>query len=140
MVPREEDAEGERTEFDDLDDLVNPVAIRPVQTIAPVATRPAPSPAPRTARPALEPLPLPPEERPLFERDLEAVLGVTNGSSDAEGAAKPRPAPTAGIDAMSLAPERNHITISPQLATGMAVAVVVLMALSFGAGFLIASR
>lgn len=140
MVPREDDAEGERSEFDDLDDLVNPVAVRPVQSVAPVATRPAPPSVPRAARPPVEPLPLPPEERPLFERDLEAVLGVTNGSSSAAESAKPKTGPTAGMDAMSLAPERNHISLSSQLATGLAVAVVVLMALSFGAGFLIASR
>jgi hypothetical protein len=141
VVPQDDSGDEDRTEFSDLDDLVNPVSERPVQAATPaVATRPAPPPVPRAARSAAEPIPLPPDERPLFERDLEAVLGVTNGSPGLSESVKPKHSPTAGIDAMSLGSERSHIVISAQRATALAVVVVVLMALSFGAGFIIASR
>jgi phage FluMu protein Com len=139
MVPRDDENVDDQTQFDDIDELINPVTTLPLKAAAPVlATRPPP--VPRTARPAHDPIPLPPEERPLFERDVEAVLGAINQTSNGTEAPNPKSAPTAGLDAMSLVPERSHIVLSAQLATALAVVVVVLMALSFGAGFLIASR
>jgi DNA-directed RNA polymerase subunit RPC12/RpoP len=139
MVPRDDEGVDDPTQFDDNDELINPVTTLPMKAAAPVlATRPnAPS---RAARPAHEPIPFPPEERPLFERDVEAVLGAIHETPNGADAPKLKSAPTAGLDAMSLAPERSHIVLSAQLATALAVVVVVLMALSFGAGFLIASR
>ena len=47
---------------------------------------------------------------------------------------------TSGMDAKSLGSEPGHIVLSTQKATVLGVAVVVLLALSFAAGFLIASR
>jgi len=141
MVPADGEGDDERTHLDDIDELINPVSIAPAPAAAPaVATRAAPPPVPRAVpRSAAEPLPLPEDERPLFERDLDAVLG-THGPVPGADAAKPRSATTAGLDAMSLEPERNHLVISSQKATALVVIVVVLLALSFAAGFLIASR
>jgi DNA-directed RNA polymerase subunit RPC12/RpoP len=141
MVPRDADDGGEEdTQFDDIDELINPAAERPSHSAAPaVAARPAPPPVPRPARSAPKPIPLPPEERPLFEREIDAVLGLTDGRNRGE-LKKPKHAPTAGVDALSLAPEVASISLSPQRATALAVVVVILMALSFGAGFLIGSR
>jgi DNA-directed RNA polymerase subunit RPC12/RpoP len=135
MVPADGEGDDERTRLDDIDELINPVSV--VQAPA-IATRPAPPSVPRAVpRPAPEPLPL--DEPPLFERDLDSVLEAHNAGS-ASGAAKPKPATAVGMDAMSLEPERNHLVISSQKATALVVIVVVLLALSFAAGFLIASR
>ena len=139
MVPGDDEGVDDQTQLDDIDELINPVTTLPLKTAAPIlATRPPP--VPRAARPAHEPIPLPAEERPLFERDVEAVLGAIHQTPNGTDAPRPKAAPTAGLDAISLAPERSHIVLSAQLATGLAVVVVVLMAISFGAGFLIASR
>jgi DNA-directed RNA polymerase subunit RPC12/RpoP len=140
MVPHDDDGDDEQTQFDDIDELVNPVTSLPVKAAAPsIAMRSAPPPVPRAARPGHEAIPLPPEERPLFERDVETVLGAINYAPNGTEPVKKKSAPTAGLDAMSLAHERSHIVLSAQLATALAVVVVVLMALSFGAGFLVAS-
>jgi len=141
MVPRDDETgEDERTQFDDIDELINPAADRPVRSAVPaVAARPAPPPVPRLVRPAPDPIPLPPEERPLFEREIDAMLGLTDGRNGAEPA-KAKITPTAGMDALSLAPEGANIILTPQRATALAVVVVILLALSFAAGFLIASR
>lgn len=137
MVPSSEEADEERTHLDDIDELINPLSAAPAPAIA---TRPAPPSMPRAVpRPVSEPLPLTEEERPLFERDLDSVLGAP-GSVPGADVAKPRPASAAGMDAMSLEPERNHLVISSQKATALVVIVVILLALSFAAGFLIASR
>jgi len=141
MVPRDDDVDDERTPFDDIDELVNPVTTLPLKAAAPVlAARATPPFVPRAAKLSHETIPLPADERPLFERDVEAVLGAIDRSPNGVETRKSKSAPLAGVDAMSLAPERSHIVLSPQLATALAVVLVVLMALSFGAGFLIASR
>ena len=141
MVPREDETDEVRTEFDDIDDLVNPVSLPPAEGARPsVATRPAPPPIPRSARIKTVPNTLPPDERPLFERDVEAVLEVMSQSTGTAESKKARPVAVVGQDAMSLEPERSHIVVSSQMATAIAVIVVVLMALSFGAGFWIASH
>ena len=114
---------------------------RPAPAAPTAAPRPAPGPAAARAAPtpAAQPKPLAPGERPLFERDLDAVLGTTN-ANDRPTDAKPKAAPTSGMDAMSLGPDSGHIVLSSQKVTALAVVVVVLLALSFAAGFLIASR
>jgi DNA-directed RNA polymerase subunit RPC12/RpoP len=142
VVPKGDESDDERTQFDDIDDLINPAAAPPAQASSPaVATRPAPPPVPRAmAKPVAEPIPLPADERPLFERDVDAVLGATNHPPGGADSAKPKSVTTAGMDAMSLGPDPNHLVISSQKATALVVAVVVLLALAFGAGFLIASR
>ena len=106
----------------------------PAPRAAPVVPRPVPQHAPAPA-----PKATPPGERPLFERDLDAVLGGTSSKNAAE-AAKPKPKPTSGMDAMSLEPDSGHIVLSTQKATVLAVGVVLIVALAFAAGFLIGSR
>ena len=102
-------------------------------------SRPAPAPA-KAAPPAPLPLPEPlPEEKPLFEKDLDAVLGATTPEGDVPGDVKRKPQPTSGLDALSLGGDRGHLVISSQKATALAIVVVLLLALAFAAGFLIGS-
>ena len=138
VVPTGDESDDERTHLDDIDELINPANVEPASAAAPaVATRPAPPSMPR-AQPRQAAEPVPGEERPLFERDLDSVLGA-QAALGAE-APKPRPATTAGKDAMSLGSEQSQLVLSSQKATALVVIVVVLLALSFTAGFLIASR
>lgn len=147
LVPQSEETEDNSQHLEDIDDMINPASApsttpaRSTPAMPVVATRTAPPPAPRSAsKPVVELLPIHEAERPLFERDVDSVLGVTNQAQDAAAAAGVKPAATSGMDAMSLGSERGHLVLSAQKATALVVAVVVLLALSFGAGFLIASR
>ncbi|HEV3438957.1 MAG TPA: hypothetical protein VG122_16440 [Gemmata sp.] len=79
------------------------------------------------------------DERPLFERELDAVLGKPGTTTAPQGDAQSKPIPTSGMDAMSLGSERTQIVLSVQKATAMVVIAVVLIALSFATGFLLAS-
>jgi hypothetical protein len=85
-----------------------------------------------------DPTSLPESERPLFERDVDAVLGIQHKLGDELETAKPKPATAAGMDAMSLGNERN-LVLSSQTATALVVGVLLLLALAFAAGFLIGS-
>jgi DNA-directed RNA polymerase subunit RPC12/RpoP len=131
-------------EAEDLDALINGSAFAeapeppvrtsyppaaPARPARPVAASPRPAPAPRPAAAA---------DRPLFEQNVEDVLGSTSRPSPAD-TGKPRPAPTSGMDALSLEAASGQIVLSTQKATLLAVSVVVLLALSFAAGFLVAS-
>jgi hypothetical protein len=117
----------------------------PAAVAKPIPPAPRPAPAAPVPRPVPQPAPVPiPKatpsgERPLFERDLDAVLGVTS-SNNATEAAKPKPKPTSGMDAMSLDHDSGHIVLSTQKATVLAVGVVLLIALAFATGFLIGAR
>lgn len=132
-------------DLDDIDALLNapPPPPPPAQPV-----KPAPPPRPAAAPPAAEPpppVPAPPPpappdgERPLFERDLEDVLGVTNKAADRAVPAGPKPAPVSGMDAMSLGNEGEESWVSRN-ATAVIVGVAVLLLGAFAAGFLIASR
>lgn len=87
--------------------------------------------------------PKPPEphdadDPPLFEGDVDEILGEGPATNEEE---RDRPKPTSGLDAMSLAePPSRTVTLTSHTATLLMVAVVVLMALSFAAGYLIAPR
>ncbi len=93
--------------------------------------------------PAQAPRPKPPREYdpddpPLFEGDVDEILGNTATPDEEPHVTRP---PATGMDAMSLGiTESRPITLSSQAATLLMVAVVVLMALSFVAGYLIAPR
>jgi phage FluMu protein Com len=161
-VPADEDEPRDRAEvhnLDDIDALLNPFSApaAPLPLAPPPppaakssppppppapAARPAPAPDRPKREPRPEPLPLPedlPEgERPLFERDVDAVLGATGRLPEREPT-KPPPRPTSGMDAMSVEEERGQIVLSSQKATALAVVVVLLIALSFAAGFMVAS-
>ena len=135
MVPRNDVGEPERIHLEDIEELLNPVLVPPAPA---VATRPAPPPAaPRVLpRPAQEPSSA---DRPLFERDIDSVLGA-NGTGSAETELKGQQPANIGMDAMSLEPEPNQIVLSPQKATALAVIVVILLAVSFAAGVLVGSH
>lgn len=85
-----------------------------------------------------DPTSLPESDRPLFERDVDAVLGIQHKLDDDLETAKPKPTTTTGMDAMSLGNERN-LVLSSQTATALVVGVLLLLALAFAAGFLIGS-
>jgi phage FluMu protein Com len=103
-------------------------AAKPAVAKAPAAPKPKPKP----------PRPHDPDDPPLFEGDVDEILGETAAPGEEE---LQKPAPAAGVDAMSLGDaESRPITLSSQTATLLMVAVVVLMALSFAAGYLVAPR
>jgi len=112
----------------------------PAPSSGPPGTRPtkATSSAPQSASTATSD-PRSRDERPLFERELDAVLGKPGTTTAPQGDAQSKPIPTSGMDAMSLGSERSHIVLSVQKATALVVIAVVLIALSFAVGFLLAS-
>jgi hypothetical protein len=93
---------------------------------------PPPPPAPK-GRPAPKPR-APGEDPPLFEQDVDEILGVTAAPEEPE---RDKPVKVSGMDAMSLSEPVHQIVISPQKATFLLIVVVVLMALSFAAGMLV---
>jgi phage FluMu protein Com len=153
-VPSDDPTPGggsEQSNLDDIDELLNPFGAPPPPSPPPPArpTPPPPAPVARAApppRPAPPPAPeplaleedLPEGERPLFERDLDAVLGVVHKPLGREEV-NPPPRPTSGMDAMSVEEERGQIVLSSQKATALAIVVVLLIALAFAAGFMMAS-
>lgn len=112
---------------------------------APVVTAPKPkaAPKPAAAKPTPKPQPRrrPGEEPPLFEgEDFDALLGMKAKSEPMEldeSQEKPQPA---GMDAMSLEEEVRPLVLTPQRATLLVAAVVVLLGVAFALGFLIASK
>ncbi len=102
---------------------------------APLPERPRPAPPPRPAKPG---------ETPLFEQmDFDELLGIkqkgapqpVGGPSNGRGG----PAAVPGVDALSLDDSGPQpVVLSPQRATLLVVAVVVLLAFAFAAGYLIA--
>ncbi len=100
-----------------------PSAIRP---LAPAA-RPTPPPVPKAAKTSDDP--------PLFEGDMDAILGKSVVPVEAE---RPRTAPTSGQDAMSLGEPPRMLVISTTKAMLLLGGVVVLLTLAFAAGFFLA--
>jgi phage FluMu protein Com len=158
-VPQDDDVQTERVNLDDVDRALgnsttevvakSAVAAPAAPPTAPVAekspeSRPAPvspspaakvhpaaAPAPKKAPPA--PAPAHPEERPLFEQDVDDILGR---STEPEEPQREKPPPVSGMDAMNLSEPPHQIVISAQKATLLMILVVVLMAISFVAGML----
>ena len=93
--------------------------------------RPAPPPIPKANKP------IDPNNPPLFEGDVDEILGTTAAPEESERARKPA---TSGMDAMSLDDGPRHIVISAQKATLLMVVVVVLLAVAFAAGYFIAPK
>ena len=114
-----------------------PVYPRPVSPPAAAVAPPAPPPAPKV-RPAPPPVPKPAarssDDPPLFEGDMDAILGTTKPPAEPERA---KPPAVSGLDAMSLGDPAQNIVISGQKATFLLLLVVVLMLLSFVAGYVI---
>jgi hypothetical protein len=150
-VPYEDqpDVPQEPLNLDDLDSLLNPVAQangdmashpQPSPVSAPAAAQAAPSPRPAAAA---RPQRKPGEENPLFEEDVDAILGIHKSGERFEldedaGTGKK---PVSGLDAMSLDDGGGgKLVLTAQKATLLVVAVVVLLGLAFAAGFLVATR
>lgn len=103
----------------------------PKPAAAPVAPPPTPKP-----RPAPKP-PIDPNDPPLFEGDMDEILGKTVVPVEAE---RDKPAKVSGMDAMSLGEPSRQIVLSAQKATFLMILVVVLLVLSFAAGYFLAPR
>ena len=105
---------------------------------APASTRPTKASTTSGSASSATVHPQPPSERPLFERNVDDVLG-THKPIDEPRAAKPKPAPISGMDALSLENDRSQIVLSVQKTTLLAIVVVILIGISFAAGYLLAS-
>jgi DNA-directed RNA polymerase subunit RPC12/RpoP len=166
IVPIQDDPGG----LDELDDLLNshprangqpaeanlPIAnySAPAMDVAePESARPvAPAPAPRqpsTPRKAApEPAPVRPgrgrkagDDEPLLLEDVDELLGVNRAGERLElDDEPPKVKPVSGMDANSLDSHPGKVVLSPQKATLLMIAVVILVGLAFTAGFLIGSR
>ena len=152
-VPTEDEAKTERVSMDDVDQLLgNHVTERltePATQVLPPPRAESPKPvAPKAAvpkaraktpapeEPKAEPKPpADPNNPPLFEGDFEALFGDTATPLELD---RPRAAPTTGPDALSLDAPPGAIVLSAQKATLLMGAVVVLLALSFAAGYFVA--
>ena len=123
-------------------DLAEPESARPVAP-PPIPRQPA---APRKAAP--EPNPPRPgrgrkagDDEPLFLEDVDELLGVNRLGERLElDDEPPRVKPVSGMDANSLDSHTGKVILSPQKATLLMIAVVILVGLAFTAGFLIGSR
>lgn len=138
-APDGEPAKTERLNLDDVDRLLGPQATERVTAPATQVLE-----APRAEAPRLEP-PAPPkaepepraagpEEQPLFENDFDLMFGDSATPLDD----RPKPPPVSGPDALSLDPAPRMLVLSPQQATLLMGGVVVLLALAFAAGYLVA--
>lgn len=146
----DDDARTEQMNLADVEELlgnaVTEVAAPPAVVAVPAAEKPRP-PVPTFADPVAPPLapkvraappPIPKpakhssDDPPLFEGDMDAILGTTKPPEEPERA---RPPAVSGHDAMSLGEPARNIVISGPKATLLFVLVVVLMVLSFVAGY-----
>jgi phage FluMu protein Com len=101
---------------------------------------------PEKAKVATPPLPKPtkpkkpidPNNPPLFEGNIEDILGPT---VEPEEEKREKPPATSGMDARSLGDQTSgHITLSSGTATLLMAAIVVLLGLAFAAGYLLAPK
>lgn len=156
-TPHEENDRTERMNLEDVEAALGRGATEAVKPPAAVAEplpverpRADPPKPPAAAKPKAAPLPLPPDpkpapkpvssdpnERPLFERDMDDIFGKTKAPVEDE---KPKQKATSGMDAMSLGEPQHLIVISQQKATFLMILAVVLMVLSFAAGYFVAPR
>jgi phage FluMu protein Com len=123
-----------------------PLSLPPEPAPPPPKPRPVPPPLPKAvpkSEPKLEPKPKPapkphdPDDPPLFEADVDELLGEAKKERDDE---RERPPATSGMDAMSLSEPPRQITMSAQKAMLMLVGVVALLALAFAAGMYLAPK
>ena len=119
-------------------------AVSPRHMEKPRAEKPKPPPvpkAPSAIRPqqpaAPKPAAQPADEPPLFEGDMDAILGKTAAPVEEK---RPRPAPTPGPDAMSLGEPPRMLVISAAKASLLMAGVAVLLALAFAAGYFLALK
>lgn len=147
-TPQDEDDRTERMNLEDVEAALGRGATEAVKPPAAVAEplpverpRADPPKAPAAAKPKVAPAPKPasndPNDRPLFERDMDDIFGKTKAPVEPE---KAKPKATSGMDAMSLGEPTHQIVISQQKATFLMILAVVLMVLSFAAGYFVAPR
>ncbi len=166
-VPQDEDGRTERMNFDDVEAMLGRAAteiVPPPGAVAAPAPPAPPPPAPPTEAPRPEvsippdwPQPIPkvrpvppavpkppakpasanPDERPLFERDMDEILGRTVAPAEPD---RPKAPKVSGMDAMSLGEPSKQIVLSAQKATGLLVLAVVLIVLAFVTGYFVAPR
>jgi len=124
-----------------------PLSLPPATAPAPPPTpapppkpRPVPPPIPKAApkpEPKPEPKPIDPDDPPLFEADVDELLGEPKKALEDE---RDRPPATSGMDAMSLSEPPRQITMSAQKAILILAGVVALLALAFAAGMYLAPK
>lgn len=142
-VPQEDDGRTERISADvgaALGEGATEVIPPPV-TAPPDKPRfdPPKPPKPRAAVAPSKPPPVPhdPNDPPLFERDMDEILGKTAAPAEPEREARPK---VSGMDALSLDEPVRQIVLSAQKATFLMIAVVVLLLLAFVAGYMVAPK
>jgi phage FluMu protein Com len=161
-VPQEDDGRTERMNLEDVEaalgrgatEVIQPAALaapavpmslppseppraevpKPAAYPKPAAAPPPPAPKPRPAPPKP---PIDPNDPPLFEKDMDEILGKTVAPVEAE---RDKPAKVSGMDAMSLGEPARHLVISAQKATFLMILVVVLLVLAFAAGYFLAPK
>src|SRR5262245_61633659 len=98
----------------------------------------APQPQAPPPKPSKPKKPIDPNNPPLFENDIEDILGRTD---EPEQEQREKPPPASGLDAMSLGDASpRQITLSSGTATLLMAAVVVLLGLAFAAGYFLAPK
>ena len=158
-LPQEDNDRTERLNFEDVEAAlgrgVTDVAAPAAGADAP-GEQPRPPDPPAPPKPPAVPKPIPPEiakpkppvpppakpkpvsndpnERPLFEKDMEDIFGKTAVPVEPE---KNKPKKVSGMDALSLSEPTQNIVLSPQKATFLMIGAVVLMVLSFVAGYMV---
>jgi hypothetical protein len=78
-----------------------------------------------------------PNDPPLFERDMDDILGRTAAPAEPEREKKPK---VSGMDALSLGEPTRQIVLSAQKATFLMILVVVMLVVAFAAGYFIAPK
>jgi phage FluMu protein Com len=146
-VPEPEDGRTERMNLEDVDamlghgatEVVQPAAVAaPPAEAAPLpaaAASPPAAPKPRAAAP--KPVPTNPDERPLFEQDMEDIFGKSVAPAAEPERGKPK---VSGMDAMSLSEPSRQIVLTGQTATLLMILVVVLLVIAFATGYFIAPK
>jgi hypothetical protein len=125
-------------------EVVQPAAVAapPVEAPKPAPAYPKPAPPPpvpkaRAGVPAPVPKPVNPDDPPLFERDMDEILGKTAAPAEED---REKPRAVSGMDAMSLGEPARQLVISAQKATFLMIFVVVLLVIAFAAGYFLAPK
>ena len=158
--PREEESKTDRLDLGDVDEMLGksaaagtgePAVLAPparpavvsapalpeeAHPVKPAATRAQPSPRSSSAQKGT-PRPAHSDDRPLFENDVDELLGEPAASAEPP---KPKAPPVSGPDARGLDDTPRSIVLTGGMATLLVIVVAALMAASFAAGYLLAPR
>lgn len=80
------------------------------------------------------------ESAPLFEGDLDALLGTSDAPVALDKLSDAKPSAASGTDARSLGDPKQHIVLSSRAATLLMALVVAALALAFALGYYVAPR